>query len=117
VPDFPLEHLRKRSEFLNVAKRGERWVTPAFIVQIYHRSSEGSFRYGMTASRKVGGAVKRNRAKRRLRVLLKQILPFMAHPGEDYVLIARKEVLSRNFALMMQELIRALKKLHQSRKI
>lgn len=88
-------------------------MTPAFIIQIYQRSSEGPFRYGITASRKVGDAVKRNRAKRRLRALINQILSVMGHPGIDYVFIAREEVLRRNFALMGKELESALKKLHE----
>jgi len=113
VPSQPLERLRKRSEFLNVAKTGERYVTPAFIIQIYQRSPEGPFRYGITASRKVGGAVKRNRAKRRLRALLSQILSAMGRSGIDYVFIAREEILRRNFALMGQELEKALIKLHE----
>lgn len=65
-------------------------------------------RYGITASRKVGGAVARNRAKRRLRALLRQVLPQVGRPGTDYVLIARQESLKRNFALMKQELIQAI---------
>jgi ribonuclease P protein component len=109
----PLERLRKRSEFLNVAKTGERYVTPAFIIQIFQRPSEGPVRYGITASRKVGGAVKRNRAKRRLRALLKDILPRIGHPGFDYVIIAREEALRRNFALMGDELEKALMRLHE----
>ncbi len=112
MPNPPLERLRKRSEFLSVAKTGERYVTPAFIIQIYRRSPEGPFRYGITASRKVGGAVKRNRAKRRIRALLSHILPKMGQPGFDYVVIAREEILRRNFALMGQELAQGLMKLH-----
>jgi len=98
-----LERLRKRSEFLSVAKVGERWVTPAFIIQSHQRALDGPFRYGITASRKVGGAVKRNRAKRRLRALLREFLPQVAQPGMDYVFIARSELLKRDFALMGKE--------------
>ena len=111
----PLERLRKRSEFLAVSKTGERLVTPAFIIQVYYRASEGSFRYGITASRKVGGAVERNRAKRRLRALLKELLPQVACPGADYVFIARKEILRRDFSLMKQELCHAVKILHREK--
>jgi ribonuclease P protein component len=108
-----LEWLKKRSEFLNVTKAGNRFVTPAFIVQMYSRSSEGPPRCGITASRKVGGAVKRNRAKRRLRSLVRMTMPQGARCGTDYVLIAREEVLKRDFSVMAQELEHALKKLHQ----
>lgn len=108
----PLEKLKKRSEFLAVAKTGLKWVTPAFIIQIYRKPSEESIRYGITASRKVGNAVKRNRAKRRLRALIRQVPLLTNHPGIDYVLIAREEILRRNFALMAQELELALKRLN-----
>lgn len=90
-------------------------MTPAFIVQMYSRFPEGSPRCGITASRKVGGAVKRNRAKRRLRSLARMVMPQWAHRGTDYVLIAREEVLKREFSAMVQELEHALKKVHQQK--
>jgi len=107
-----LERLRKRSEFLRVTKGCDSWVTPAFVVQLYKRTPESFFRYGITASRKIGGAVERNRAKRRIRALLRQVLPSLGRPGNDYVVIARKEILKRSFALMCQEFEQALTKLH-----
>ncbi|MBI2707122.1 MAG: ribonuclease P protein component [Proteobacteria bacterium] len=109
----PLERLKKRSEFLAVAKTGDRWVTPAFVIQVCRRALEGSARYGITASRKIGGAVERNRAKRRLRALIRQILPLHACPGTDYVLIAREEILRRTFACMAQELEEGLLRLQR----
>ena len=108
-----VERLKKRSEFVAVAKAGERYVTPAFIVQAYKRPLEGSCRVGITASRKVGGAVERNRAKRRLRALIRAIFPNAGYPRIDYVLIARQEALKRNFALMEKELETALLRLHK----
>ena len=110
-----MERLRKRSEFLRVSKTKEQWITPAFIIQIYQRAPEGSSRYGITASRKVGGAVERNRAKRRLRALIKEFLLQIARPGVDYVLIARKEILRRDFTLMEKELCHAVKMLHREK--
>jgi ribonuclease P protein component len=107
-----LERLRKRSEFVQLSKSGQRWVTPAFILQVFKREQEGSVRYGVTASRKVGGAVERNRAKRRLRALIRIVLPEVGLPGLDYVLIAKKEVLKRDFSLMVEELRIALTKVH-----
>ena len=111
--ELPIEHLKKRSEFLAVSKTGSKWITPAFIIQIYKRSPEGPCRFGITASRKVGGAVDRNRAKRRLRALIRDALPALGLPGTDYVFIARQEILKRDFAVMREELKRALKKLSQ----
>jgi ribonuclease P protein component len=106
-----LEHLKKRSEFLAASKTGHKWITPAFIIQIYKRSSEGPIRYGITASRKIGNAVERNRAKRRLRALIREILPLLGQPGTDYVFIARQEVLKRDFAVMKEEMKRGVKML------
>jgi ribonuclease P protein component len=106
-----LVRLKKRSEFLAVSKTGNKWVTPAFIIQTHPRATSGPFRYGITASRKVGGAVERNRAKRRLRALLREILPLLGQPGADYVFIARQEILKRDFALMKEELRQGMGKL------
>jgi len=103
-----LERLKKRSEFLTVSKTGNKWISPAFIIQSYERAPSGPFRYGITASRKVGGAVERNRAKRRLRALIREILPSLARPGVDYVFIARLEILKRDFVLMKEELKRGV---------
>jgi ribonuclease P protein component len=106
-----LERLKKRAEFVTVTKKGERWVTPGFILQVYQRSFEGPIRVGFTASRKIGGAVERNRAKRRLRALVREHIPRFSLSGLDCVLIARQEILRRNFTLMSQELDNILHKL------
>ena len=111
-----LERLRKRSEFLSVSKAGEKYVTPAFVIQTHQRAIDGPFRCGITASRKVGGAVHRNRAKRRLRALLRECLPQIGQPGMDYVFIARSELLKRDFTLMGKELNHAFLKLIQRKK-
>jgi ribonuclease P protein component len=103
-----LERLKKRSDYLIITKAGQRFVTPAFILQVYHRTSENTARIGFTASRKVGGAVERNRAKRRLRALAHQFLMPLACQSTDYVLIARKEALTRTYALMAEDLQKAL---------
>jgi ribonuclease P protein component len=108
-----LERLRKRSEFVTLTKSGTRYVTPAFILQMFRRAPEGPFRFGVTASRKVGGAVERNRAKRRLRALIREVFPKIGRAGMDYVLIARDEVLQRDFALMVTELKSAIEALHK----
>lgn len=70
----------------------------------------GAVRYGLTATKKIGNAVKRNRARRRLRALAENILCKKAKGG-DYVLIAREATLTRDFALMADELEKALQKL------
>ena len=91
------------------------------IVQIRPDNSFSHFRYGLTASRKVGGAVQRNRARRRLRVLAEQILPqLVAEFGlgtpvssVDLVLIARTQTLGRSFDDLQADLRWAIKRLAQ----
>ncbi|MBX9621727.1 MAG: ribonuclease P protein component [Alphaproteobacteria bacterium] len=112
-----MERLKKRSDYLIVTKAGQRFVTPAFILQVHHKTSENAARIGFTASRKVGSAVERNRAKRRLRALAHQFLTPLACQGTDYVLIARKEALTRAYALMAEDLQKALAPLIKRNKI
>jgi ribonuclease P protein component len=106
-----LEMLRKRAEFLAVASSGKRWVAPGFILQVgaAHDPSP-AIRYGLTATRKIGNAVTRNRARRRLRALAAQIMPFAA-PEHDYVLVARASTPTFVFADLQQDLIQGLKRL------
>jgi ribonuclease P protein component len=68
-------------------------------------------RVGFTASKKVGGAVVRTRARRRLRALAREVLLREAAPGYDYVLIARPETATRDYALLRDDLRYALKRL------
>ena len=68
-------------------------------------------RVGFTVSKKVGNAVVRNRVRRRLREIARQVIPGQARPDLDYVLVGRQGALERDFALMRQELVEALKRL------
>jgi ribonuclease P protein component len=86
-----IEILKKRADFLRAA-RARRVVTPGFILQIRDREPKGTIRVGFTCSKKVGNAVARNRAKRRLREVARLILPEGGVPGTDYVLIGRAKV-------------------------
>jgi len=72
----------------------------------------GTLRVGFTASRKVGGAVERNRAKRRLRAAAAATLPLLGREGHDYVLVARSATLSRPFAQLTLDLEKAIKAAH-----
>ena len=106
--------LPKRSDFLRIAA-GLRRVTPGFILQAAPHPDENvpALRVGFTASRKVGNAVARNRAKRRLRALADKVMPEAADPAHDYVFIGRTETLKRDFAAMEQDLRHALRKLKE----
>lgn len=74
-------------------------------------ASQDEARVGFTASRKVGNAVARNRAKRRLRALSVEVLARHGVPGQDYVLIARATTPTRPYAALRKDLERALRRL------
>lgn len=99
--------LKVRAEFLRAAASGVRFVAPGFILQ-KAKTEIDKVRYGLTATKKLGNAVTRNRARRRLRALAEGTLLIKAMPGE-YVLIAREAALERNFAQMQSDLEKALK--------
>jgi ribonuclease P protein component len=105
--------LRKRAEFLAVAAQGRKWATPGLILQkgVPAQPEKSIIRYGLTTSGKVGNAVIRNRARRRLRALALDILPRHAIPGYDYVLIGRDTTPVRDFKALEQDLLTALRKL------
>ncbi len=104
--------LRRRPEFLAVAASGKKWAAPGMVLQIgAPRETSSPARFGLTASSKVGGAVIRNRARRRLRALAVEILPKHAESSRDYVLIARAATATRTFADLRQDLVTALQKL------
>lgn len=106
--------LKNRPEFLHVAAARRKWVAPGLILQA--RASEQadaplSCRVGFTATRKVGNAVTRNRARRRLRAAVQTVMPIHAKPGYDFVLIARNETARRPFPALLDDLAQALKRL------
>lgn len=70
-------------------------------------------RVGFTVTKKIGGAVVRNRMKRRLRAIAREILPAGGFAGSDHVLIGRAGGIERDFDLLRQELTRALDKLRR----
>ena len=72
---------------------------------------ERPFRVGYTASRRVGGATQRNRAKRRLREAVARVMPGHAKPGHDYVVIARAATVHRAFDDLLKDLETALARL------
>jgi len=65
-------------------------------------------RVGFTVTRKIGGAVVRNRMKRRFRALARELVPIKGFPGSDHVLIGRSRGIERDFGLLRADLAQAL---------
>ena len=89
---------------------------PAFVLEARRRSglAEGA-RFGFTVSKSVGGAVQRNRIRRRLKAAVRDVLAEQARPDYDYVLIARRPALDTVFVSLVADLVNALKRVHTSR--
>ena len=84
---------------------------PGFVLLVRDRADgDNSLRVGFTVTKKIGGAVVRNRMKRRLRALARELLPAGGVPGADHVLIGREGGIEREFGLLRQELAKALDK-------
>ncbi|EAR52452.1 Ribonuclease P protein component [Oceanicola granulosus HTCC2516] len=109
-----IERLRERADFL-AAARGRSKGTAGFHLQARRRpGGEGPARVGFTCSKKVGNAVARNRAKRRLREIARLELPAHGRPGWDYVLIGRRTATDVTpFAQMRADLAAALAEVHR----
>jgi ribonuclease P protein component len=107
--------LKTRAEFLHV-RGGTRFVAPSLVLQARRREGDRVApklaRFGFTASRSLGGAVVRNRARRRLKEAVRLTGPSHAAEGYDYVLIAREGALKRRFTELIEDLERALAKVH-----
>jgi len=110
-----VERLRKRADFLGVAA-GPRAPTEAFVLQARERSDTGSPRVGFTVSRKVGNAVERNRARRRLREVVRLCDAERFKAGNDYVLIGRRPALELPFDRLVDDFARALARVNQQRR-
>lgn len=86
-----------------------------FVLLVRERhDGDDAMRLGITVTKKIGGAVVRNRMKRRFRALARAILPNGGFPGADHVLIGREGGIERDFALLSQELEKALRKLRRT---
>ena len=108
--------LKKRRDFLalrNAPKTG----APAFLLAGQPNEAAGeTARVGLTVTKKLGGAVARNRIRRRLRAAAREVFPVAARPGMDYVLIARGAAATRPYGAILDDMKRALLRLARDTK-
>jgi ribonuclease P protein component len=109
-----LKKLTKRSDFLRVQRANINHVTPSLVMQIAPGGQIGhdGYRIGFTASKKIGNAIKRNFAKRRMRALILRQWQELIE-ASDYVLIARQALLINKFSDIEVELISAIHALNK----
>ncbi|MGO9134925.1 MAG: ribonuclease P protein component [Methylovirgula sp.] len=111
----PPARLKKRADFLKAAS-GQRAYARSFSLQAVRRKGEaeaGPPRFGFTVTKKIGGAVLRNRVRRRLKEALRLAAPDLsARSGYDYVILGRQAVLDQAFPALQEELARAIAEVH-----
>ncbi len=119
-----IDRLKKRSEFLAVAAANRRWTTPGLVLQAKPNpqdktetpdadaaSGAAVLRVGFTATKKIGNAVKRNRARRRLRAAVDDVLRGTDISAADLVVVARQGTIARPYTDLKDDLRAALKRL------
>ncbi len=113
----PIQKLIDSRDFQNIARNAKRWTGSCFVVQARVAADPHSpFRFGLTASRKVGNAVVRNRCKRRLREVVRALVrdsaaQGIAVQGYDIVIIARTCCATTDFKVLQEDLLRACRHL------
>lgn len=117
VDDTSIGRLKRRADFVRAAK-GKRWHGKALSLQALARrdadTAGGSVavRVGFTLTRKVGGAVIRNRARRRLKEAVRLAPDLPVRAGHDYVIVGRIDAIRLSFASLKSELVRAIGAVH-----
>lgn len=126
-----IETLKKRADFLRL-RGGARFATPSFVLETRRRAAPSDApslprkngrtsesgrtgpRFGYTVTKKLGGAVVRNRIRRRLKAAVALVAPQLAHPDHDYVLVGRAAAYDRDFTDLKKDLERALQRVHHA---
>ena len=106
-----LQSMPSRRDFLQARNQGQKALARGLVIQAVRCESD-IWRVGLTASKKIGNAVCRNRARRRMRALARQHLATLARPGVDYVLIARHDTISCDWQDLVTGLTKAIRYLH-----
>lgn len=117
-----LATLKKRAEFLRV-RGGARWSCASFTLEGKPRppgqasvKGAGGARFGFTVTKKLGGAVVRNRIRRRLKAAVQELADQHVRAGFDYVVIAKRAALDQPFAALKKDLEDALHRVHHPRR-
>ena len=97
-----IEKITKRSDYIRASNSIFK-KSSSLIIQLYNREDTFGPRYGITASKKIGNAIKRNKAKRRIRHLIKNLLPKYGKNGYDYVFVAKEKVIDSPWDSLLQE--------------
>ena len=105
-----IDKITKRSDYLRASK-SKYFRSNSFIIQFYNRADDLEPRYGITATKKIGNAIKRNKAKRRIRNLVKDLLPKYGKNGYDYVFIAKENLINEDWEVLKEESTSVLKDL------
>ena len=116
----PITRLKRRRDFVSITRRGQKWATPGLILQSHRRkdaetTSRDGIRVGFTVTKKVGNAVIRNRARRRLKAVAGDVMATHGQDLFDYVLIGRASTLKRPYALLVSDLKTAMQRLNAYR--
>ncbi len=104
----PPDTFSLRSDFLRLASRGRKLARPGFVMQVLRSETAAPVRVGYTATKKLGNAVARNRARRRLKEAARLVLAETPLAGVELVLICRKETASIPFEALRGNLKAAL---------
>jgi ribonuclease P protein component len=105
----PPIRLVRRADFI-ACSRGRRVNSAAFVLQERRRDDDGAPRFGFTVTKKTGGAVERNRMRRRLREAVRLGAAAAARPGSDYVLVLNRAALDRPFETLIVDLADAIRR-------
>ena len=108
-----MKTIPSRTGFLAARSKGEKALARGLVIQAVTRDSD-DWRIGLTATKKIGNAVTRNRARRRMRALARDYLSPLAKNGIDYVLIARHDTATANWQDMANGLQKAIRYLHRT---